>query len=312
MLTSSPPTLISASAWRAASAAHAEAVEARTADHVARRSRGQKHPVEDFLFTYYPFKPGQLAVWHPGVGRRVEILTDEDAAVFDRRWYRFGAGCESGSGESSSAPARFAEVDLGAWWPDRGDGAKFIAGLLRRTMERSGSFGCFGMHEWAMVYRQRTNEHRHTQVPLRLTQQATDLVVESHRIKCSHFDAYRFFTPQARPRNELRPTRAGMQDNEQPGCLHAGMDLYKWAMKLVPVLPSELILDAFDLAHDIRVLDMEASPYDLRDWGYGVVAVETAAGKAEYVERQREFSRRGQQLRERMLAELERVPQLRQ
>nr|WP_272902134.1 3-methyladenine DNA glycosylase [Brevibacterium daeguense] len=252
-----------------------------------------------------------MAVWHPGAGRRVELLTDDDAAVFDRRWYRSSERSRSSTGASDSEAIRFAEVDLDAWWADRGDGAQFIAGLLWRTMERPGTFGCFGMHEWAMVYRQRTDEHRHTQVPLRLTQRATDAVVESHRIKCSHFDAYRFFTPQAQPRNELRPTRAGMQDNEQPGCLHAGMDLYKWAMKLVPVLPSELTLEAFDLARDIRVLDMEASPYDLRDWGYGVVAVETAEGKAEYVERQREFSRRGQLLRERMLTELERIPHLR-
>ncbi len=77
-----------------------------------------------------------------------------------------------------------------------------------------------------------------------------------------------------------------MVGNEQPGCLHAGMDLYKWAMKIGPIAPSPLVLDCFDLALDIRTLDMEASPYDLRGWGYGVVAIETAAGKAEYMERQ--------------------------
>src|SRR5690625_2993132 len=60
-------------------------------------------------------------------------------------------------------------------------------------------------------------------------------------------------------------------------------------------------LDCFDLAADIRTLDMEASPYDLRGWGYGVVAVETAAGKAEYMRRQKEFSARAQSLRQRLL-----------
>ena len=55
---------------------------------------------------------------------------------------------------------------------------------------------------------------------------------------------------------------------EQPGCLHAGMDVYKWAFKLTPLVPSDLVADAFDLAREIRVLDMEASPYDLRELGY--------------------------------------------
>ena len=47
---------------------------------------------------------------------------------------------------------------------------------------------------------------------------------------------------------------------------------------------------------------MRASPYDLRDWGFDPVAVETAAGKAEYVRQQREFAVAGATLRERLLA----------
>jgi hypothetical protein len=42
------------------------------------------------------------------------------------------------------------------------------------------------------------------------------------------------------------------------------MDLHKWAGKLAPAVPSELVMDAFDLARDIRSLDMRASPHDLR------------------------------------------------
>ncbi len=72
-------------------------------------------------------------------------------------------------------------------------------------------------------------------------------------------------------------------------------------MKISPIADSDLVVDCFDLALDIRTLDMEASPYDLRGWGYGVVAIETAAGKAEYMERQKEFSGRAQSLRRRLL-----------
>ena len=37
-----------------------------------------------------------------------------------------------------------------------------------------------------------------------------------------------------------------------------------------PLLPSDLVLDCFEHARATRVLDMEASPYDVRDLGYGV------------------------------------------
>jgi hypothetical protein len=79
------------------------------------------------------------------------------------------------------------------------------------------------------------------------------------------------------------------------------MDLYRWAVKLGPLIPGELLLDAFELARDIRLLDMEAAPYDLTDWDVRPVRIETAEGKAEYVRRQRGFAERGAALRERML-----------
>ena len=36
--------------------------------HLARRRDGVKHPVHDFLFTYYSHRPAQLRRWHPGYG----------------------------------------------------------------------------------------------------------------------------------------------------------------------------------------------------------------------------------------------------
>ena len=310
--------VLAAADWQALRAAHEATVGERTAAHLARRSRGETHPVEDFLFTYYPFKPGKLARWQPGARRAVEIATADDRASFDRRWFRFetpaprasgaaSSGAPSGPGTRSADDAHTgtcARVDLPAWRAERGDGARFIAGLLASTLEREATLGCFGLHEWAMVYRQSAEDHRHRQVPLRLSQADTNAVVESHRIRCSHFDAFRFFTSAAAPLNTLQPTRAGMRANEQPGCLHAGMDLYKWAMKLEPIVPSETVLTAFDLACGIRRLDMEASPYDLGAWGYSPVRIETAAGKAEYMRRQEEFSLRAQAIRRTLLDDL--------
>jgi hypothetical protein len=189
-------------------------------------------------------------------------------------------------------------LDAGAFLADRGEGVRWLDDLLRRTAARPAHLGCLGLHEWAMVYRQR--EHRH-ELPLRLGQAGTDAVVEAHPIRCSHFDAFRFFTEPARPLNRLQPERATQPDLEQPGCLHANMDLLKTALKLGPACPGELLLDCFELARDIRLLDMQASPYDVTSLGHAPVAIETAAGRAEYVARQREFSERAAPLRDRLL-----------
>ena len=176
--------------------------------------------------------------------------------------------------------------------------------LLAATASRAPTYGCFGLHEWAMVYRQAETRH---DWPLRLGPDGTDEVVESHRIGCSHFDAYRFFTPEARPLNTLSPGRDDRAAFEQPGCLHAGMDLYKHAFRLTPMVGSDLVADCFELARDIRELDMRAAPYDLRDLGFEPVRIETAAGKQEYAAAQRGFAERGAPLRARLIAECERL-----
>jgi hypothetical protein len=163
------------------------------------------------------------------------------------------------------------------------------------------------MHEWAMVYRLAKDDVRHASWPLRLGAEGTDAVVTSHRVACSHFDAFRFFTEDARPLNVLQPGRDDRPDFEQPGCLHAGMDLYKHAFRLTPMICSELVADCFELARDIRVLDMRASPYDLSGLGYPPVRVETPAGKQEYVAAQRSFAERGAPLRRRLIEECDRL-----
>jgi hypothetical protein len=135
-------------------------------------------------------------------------------------------------------------------------------------------------------------------------------VVEQGPLRCTHIDAYRFFTPAAVPRNAFRPTRASQPELEQPGCLHAGMDLYKWAAAFDPFLPAELVADCFAHAREIRALDMQASPYDLAALGYPAVPVETAEGRAEYVRRQRGFAESGAVLRARLVEALDALTSL--
>lgn len=260
--------------WRARRAAHEARVDGWTAGHRERAGRAVKHPVEDFLFTYYSHRPARLRRWSPGPG---VVLEDHPVAP-------------------PFVPAPGGAV-LGPVTERIRRTAGFVADLLARTAERPAQLGCFGLHEWAMTYR---GERRHEDWPLRLGQAGTDAVVDALGLRCSHHDAFRFFTPSARPLNLLQPTRESQAELEQPGCLHANMDLYKWSYKLGPWVASELVADCFDLARRVRVLDMQASPYDLADLGLEPVAVETAEGRAEYARRQAAFAVEAAALRGRL------------
>ena len=275
--------------WRARADAHAERVDALVAPHLERREAGVKHPVHDFLFTYYSQRPAQLRRWHPG----------------------FGVVLAGGAPTYGASKGYATDGDDALVGTEHVEGQRVLLETLRRllraTAGRAAHYGCFGLHEWAMVYRLDDDEIRHADWPLRLGTAGTDAVVESHRIACSHFDAFRFFTPSARPRNTLDPGRDDRADFEQPACLHAGMDLYKHAFRLSPMVSSDLVADCFELARDIRELDMRAAPYDLVDLGFEPVRIETAAGKAAYAAAQETFTARGEPLRARLIEECERL-----
>ena len=264
---------------------HHAMVDDLTRAHRLRGASGVRHPVEDFLFTYYSHRPARLRRWHPGA--QIGLLGPAAQERLDWRWHT-EVVLPHGVGVALDVPAYLA---------DRGQSVERTLSLLRATSERPAQLGCFGLHEWAMVHRLSPGEQRHEDWPLRLGQEGTDAVVEAHPLRCSHFDAFRFFTAAAQPLYVLQPTRESQVRLEQPGCLHATMDLYKWAYKLGPAAPSSLTTRCFALVRDVRELDMRASPYDLRALGYEPVAIETAHGRAEYVARQRQFAARGQALR---------------
>lgn len=288
--------------WMAREAAHQVRVRQYSEPYLARRSAGRKHPVEDFLFTYYTQKPGQLMRWHPG---DAVVLSGQEAQL--RAGWKYYRQLDDGELAAAGLPAGSIALafDRDSFLHERLEAVRFAGAILQGTALRPGQFGCFGLHEWAMVYRQDKFRLRHEYLQLRLGSAGTDRVVEENRIRCSHFDAFRFYTPDAVPLNELAPSRENQRAMEQPGCLHANMDLYKWAYKLSPALPSELVMDCFELSWRIRAMDMQASPYDLEEWGYPAIPIETAEGKAQYVEHQRSFSAEAQVLRARLLEALE-------
>ncbi|MCR6655241.1 MAG: 3-methyladenine DNA glycosylase [Opitutus sp.] len=286
-----PTTVLAETAWRERQRAHETRVRQWTDPHQDRAARGEKHPVYDFLFSYYAFRPAWLRRWHPGPD---VTLAGEDAREF-LRWEEYRENADGVSIDPASLPERRREF------------VGWLRQLLAAMQTRPAFFGCYGLHEWAMVYRQTSEETRHNAWPLRFAPAELAQIVESSAVCCSHFDAFRFFTAPARPLNRLQPTRETTPLLEQRGCLHANMDLYKWAFKLAPFTPSELIADCFELARDIREIDMRASPYDLRALGFAPIPIETASGKSEYEQHQRAFAARGEPLRARLLALCERL-----
>ena len=274
------------SEWEQRVSAHESRIDRLTGNYMTSRRNNEKHPVIDFLFEYYSFRASKLRQWSPGAGIVLENAGPDEP--FEHTAFLRTDGN--------------AYIDPGALPENRRNALSYIAGLLGATDNRPPRFGCFGLHEWAMVYR--AGERRHQKWPLRMAQNDLDRFVESRNITCSHFDAFRFFTEAARPLNRFNPTRDTMTENEQPGCLHTNMDLYKWAYKLFPWTSSDLIADAFELALFTRDVDMRASPYDLSALGYAPIPIETDAGRQQYAELQIGIYRRAAPIRKTLIESL--------
>ncbi|HEY0946470.1 MAG TPA: 3-methyladenine DNA glycosylase, partial [Opitutaceae bacterium] len=219
-------TVLSEAAWRAREAAHQARVETWIGPHQQRAARGEKHPVFDFLFSYYSFRPAGLRRWHPGP----DVVLAGAAARAFLRWPEYR---ETGDGAGVA-------VEPAALEPKRREFVAWLRDLLVAMRERPAFFGCYGLHEWAMVYRQTPDEVRHNAWPLRFPPAELARIVEGSALCCTHFDAFRFFTAPARPLNRHQPARETTPQLEQRGCLHANMDLYKWCYKLAPFTPAEL------------------------------------------------------------------------
>lgn len=263
--------------------AHVERVFVWADDRVSRASRDVPNPVYDFLFEYYPFRPSHLKRWSPGIS-----VTLEGATANELDWAEHFT--PSGSGvviDPLSFPERrrpFLEWAL-----------KYLTGIAARPPQ----FSCFGLHEWAMVYR--SDAPRHTSVPLRLPAEEINAIVERSDLRCTHFDAFRFFTPDAVPLNKNRLTREATTDFDQRACIHVTMDLYRFAHKIAPWCSSELIADTFLLAADARRIDMRASPYDLKDQGFEPILIETTEGREAYIQEQRRLAELAVPLRSRLI-----------
>ena len=81
----SPIGRLTLNEWSSRADAHAARVAPWCDAFVDRRSRGQKHPVDDFLFTYYNFSPAKLKQWMPSLHEELEV---SEAALEAHPWLR--------------------------------------------------------------------------------------------------------------------------------------------------------------------------------------------------------------------------------
>ncbi len=252
--------------------------------HLDRRRVGKRHPVYDFLFDYYSFSTGQLLRWTPGVNVHVELQPG-----YEPEWPDHVRLDETGYVlDCTKFPERRIPY---LHWAIR---------FLTTVADRPPVFHCFGLHEWAMVYKSETV--RYPDIPLRVTSREIEQVIESAPLRCTHYDAFRFFSPVAAPLNRSALRADTVTENDQPGCVHVNMDLYRFGYKIAPYTPSALLGELFLLALSARELDMCASPYDLTAHGFEAIPIETRTGREQYVDAQRALAERSRPLRRGLLA----------
>ncbi len=281
--------------WTAQVKTHTALVGPIADAFLKRRDLGLPHAVHDFLFTYYRCSPLKLKQWVPSFEEVLVVTTQtsDDYPWLFHKWFSLDGNLLSLNREL---------IDKTTYRL-----AKFIADLCGNILQRPPRFGCFGLHEWAMVYKLSPEAVRHKGLRLRMSSEDLADFVESQSICCSHYDAYRFFTEEARPLNILNPLLETRLQMEQGGCVHANMDIYKWATKLWPWIGSDFLANAFLLALEGRELDMRASPYDLKDEGYLPLCIETEEGRKLYQKEQQLLAERATSLRVELRAFCERL-----
>ena len=277
------PVTLGEKEWQQMKYRHEKELETILDSYLEKRSRQIKDPVLDFLFEYYAFRPSQLRRWSPGPGVLLEFSDPSGLPEISELFVKDDK----------------AILNLNLFPKKRLKSIRWIRDLLEKSSLNKPAFGCFGMHEWAMVYR--AGEVRHEQIPLRLTDEEVAEFVESRPLVCTHFDAFRFFTEKARPMNKHSLSRDKFKDMEQPGCIHTNMDLYKWAFKLYPWISGDLIREAFLNAVEARKTDMQASPYDAREFGLEPIKIETEEGRKIYMEKQMEIFEKSMPIRKKLI-----------
>jgi len=288
--------------WRREAAAHSVALDTLLYPSSSAKSRFQPkrkqalnkpsvkthlvsdNPIYNFLHSYYKYSTADLKKYSPGLSVTMAgAFPGADSDTLNEKFMTFNTvgGCYN--------VTQFRQLADGKYSIERITRDRDI---LRSTSTKVPFFGCFGLHEWAMLYSgngSATTRHKES-TPLRVDQQTIDAVVGvPGQLRCTHYDAFRFFQPAAKPINAVKSlSRENTPRHEQPGCIHANMDLFRYAYQLYPFVSSALLVQALALALEARKLDMRASPYDVSAFeGCEVpICVETPQGRKLYIEEQ--------------------------
>lgn len=262
------------------------------------------HPIYNFLHRYYRYSKEDLRRYSPGMYVYLKDFQKANPLIKDR---------------VSNKLLIFDDLG-GAYFSKNNLEEKLKAStlvflmrnfeLLKATSKRSPFFGCFGMHEWAMLYSGNQNGSKpyncyQKQLKTRVNQDTIDSVVRSSGLlKCTHFDAWRFFHPDAQSINSFQKiTRDDQLELEQPGCVHANMDLFRFAFHIYPLISSDLLLKVLEIALWARKIDLRASPYDVSMY-LGCeepLLVETSEGRKKYIKEQEKLATEAFPIRKELL-----------
>ncbi len=274
--------------WLALAQAHRERFAARLSEQVERRGHGHPDPTMDFIFQYYGLRPSRFLRYSPGFG----VLLQGPAARSFLSDPRYGQ-CEQGIYLRPEALPHH-----------RRRGLSWIRDLLQKTLEQPPYFRCFGLHEWALVH---GSELLHPSFALRASREEIAEHLHSAGLRCTHYDAYRFFSLESVQLNSIQLSAETMPDTEQPGCLHTNMDLFRWAQKLAPWVSTPLLAQTLDLAWQARIIDSRTCPYDLRPAGWEPITPETEEGRREFAAEQRRIFALATPLRRALIVAYDRV-----
>lgn len=193
----------------------------------------RNHPIYNFIFVYFFFNRKILFQYSPGIHVEIEGVHDSQELMS----INLAPELQSVSSQRNFLAISSNEKKISKKFLQR------TLHLLKSIQSKLPSFWCFGLHEWAMQYNsiQQTSTKNSTfqSLPLRVTQQQIESLLNPPRhenqysvprLRCTHYDAIRFFTPSSVPLNAVSPspTRLTVDQFDQPGCIHVNMDLFKY------------------------------------------------------------------------------------
>lgn len=259
----------------------------------------KNHPIYNFISSYYHFKPEILFQFSPDLETTLIFNEDSDLMHLSKR----GRSICADRIHFDPTKMQFSSKQIEAFLKAHR--------VLVSVHNRPPALHCFGFHEWAMLYSESSSIDLKQNLPLRISREGIRDVLMTNKLRCSHYDAFRFFTKDSMPLNDVgvKLSRMNQDISDQPGCVHVQMDMFKWSFKIFPFIPSELLVDTLSLALQARLLDMRASPYDLKAcsnlgsmFSPDPILVETPSGRRDYQKYQMELYAKSKPIRQKLIS----------